>query len=635
MNSLPHSARSVQGLPYANPIRMFADRVARHPDAAALRHKQGGAWRTLTWRELDVRGQQLAVGLHDWAQLSRNERVAVVANNSLGWVLVDLALARSGAVSVPIEPHARGDELADALERCQCALIVVGSLVEFRRVHALLERGRMGTVRGIVLLDLIDDAVSSWPASSVPVTGLAQLQRRGEEAATAAFMQLEARTEALRPEDLFTIIHTPKTSAQASKGVALSQGNIVYETWALRNVIAVDSSDEQLLVLPLCHAFGRHLLWAAFASGAVTAVMDPRTPLLDNLVEIGPTFFGAAPVVYEAIRRRVLRDVEDSGRVRAKTFAWCLQIGQEVSGFRQRGELVPGVLAVKQAAADRLVLTEIRRQFGGRLRFLVSGAAPARREVLEFFHAVGLLILEGYGLTETSGAVSVNRPDRYRLGSVGPALPGCEVRIAEDGEVLVRGKNVMLGYVGASGEIEPTVDARGWLHTGDLGAVEHGFLRIVGRKAEAITLATGRTVHPEPIEQALGEHADVAYALVCGAGRPYLTALVVLDRAALESLAKRHGLADLPAAQLCTHPRVRERVGDWVHHVNRSLPAPDRIAAFAILPRDLGTAVGELTPTQRPRRHVVYRNWKDTIDALYARQRVPNPAGDGNATGHR
>lgn len=621
MNSLAKSARPAEGLPFANAFQMFADRVDRSPTSAAIRFKEGGAWRTLTWRELSERAREVAIGLREWAQIERGERVAILAGNSLGWVVVDIALAQSGVVTVPIEPHERGAELADLLEKCNCAVVVVGAAIEYRRVRAQIDAGRVQGVRAVLMLD----GSPSGTSHGVLAADLATIRRTGQQAEASSSLRLDACIADLGSDDLFTIIHTPKTSGQASKSVALSQRNIVYETWALRNVIAVDRSDEQLLVLPLCHAFGRHLLWAAFASGAITSVMDPGVSLVDNLRDIAPTFLGAAPVVYEAIRRRILREVEDGGRMRTKTFAWCLEIGRQVSGYRQRGELVPGMLAIKQAAADRLVFSEIRRSFGGRLRFLVSGAAPARREVLEFFHAAGLLILEGYGLTETSGAVSVNRPDRFRFGTVGPALPGCEVRVADDGEVLVRGNNVMAGYLDGRGIVVPATDERGWFHTGDLGAVQHGFLRIIGRKSETITLASGRLVHPEPIEQALGEHPDVAHALVCGAGRDRLSAVLTLDRAAATAYARRHRLGDLPLAAIASHPQMRRRIDAWIERVNATLPAEDRIAAFAILPRDLGASTGELTPTLRPRRRVVYDNWADTIDAMYATRRTDAP----------
>ncbi|MEE9386516.1 MAG: AMP-binding protein [Nannocystaceae bacterium] len=619
MSDLAFLPRPAEGLSFANAIQMFRDRVRRSPNDPAIRHKHDGIWNTLSWQGLERSASEFAAGLFDWRKVERGERVAILATNQLGWLIADLAVAMLGAVSVPLDANLRGANLANVLRASGSRIVVVAGISELRRVRAVLQDGEVTGLDGAVVLGEENDDPELPSLPELPARTLEALQEMGAQVMPTLRAHLDRLTDTLAGTDPFTVIYPPETHGTKPKGVVLCHRNIGYETWALRNVIAVDQADEHLLVLPLYHAFGRHLVWAAYASGAVTAVMDPALSVMDNLRQIAPTFLGAAPPVYEAIRRRILAEVRSAGPVRVKLFAWCLDVGRQVSGHKQRGESVPGMLAVKQAAADRLVFGEIQRQLGGRLRFLVSGGSPARVEVLEFFHAVGLLILEGYGLTETSGATNVNRPDRYRFGTVGPALPGCEVLIASDGEILIRGHNVMLEYDGHPDATRVAIDGAGWLHTGDIGAMEHGFLRVVGRKHEVIELAGGRCVHPEPIETALRAHPDVGHVVLCGGrDRPDLAALITLEDGALARLAERAAVRGSDRGPLTQHPRIRRSIEEWVARVNQGLDPENRVGRFALLLDGLGSAPGEDTGTLPPRRHAIYRRFRTEIDAMYA-----------------
>jgi long-chain acyl-CoA synthetase len=392
---------------------------------------------------------------------------------------------------------------------------------------------------------------------------------------------------------------------------------MVYEAWALKNVVPLNHTDEQLLVLPLAHIFARHLLWATVEQGAVSAFAEGEERIYANFIEIAPTFVAAVPRMYERARARLFQDASGRGGVARAVLERALDVGRRVSQFRQRGEPLPTMLALQHGLADR-VLRRIRDRFGGRLRFFVSGGAPLSREVAELFHAAGLLILEGYGLSETTGATHVNRPERYRFGTVGPALPGCDVRLAADGEVLVRGHNVMLRYHGRPDDTAAAFDPDGWLRTGDIGELHDGFLRITDRKKDLLKTSTGKYVAPVMIETRLELGEGIGYATVCGDAQAYVVALVSLDEEAMLARSDREGLGCHGYADLAAHPRIRQLCQAHVDEVNAGLSRHERVRAFHIVPRPYTEATGELTPTRKVRRPVVLDRYGQAIAALYA-----------------
>ena len=299
-------------------------------------------------------------------------------------------------------------------------------------------------------------------------------------------------------------------------------------------------------------------------------------------------------------------------------FERCMEVGRKVSMCRQRGQSLPGALALKMNLADRLFFAKIRQQFGGRLRFFVSGGAALRREVAEFFHAIGILILEGYGLTETTGATNVNRPDRFRFGTVGPAMPGCELRIADDGEILVRGAGVMDGYHDLPEETLAALDPLGWLHTGDIGELRDGFLTITDRKKDLIVLSSGKNIAPLPLEGRLQLGEGIAHAVVAGEGRSHLVALIALDAKAMLALSRREGLGCHDYADLARHPRIRHVVQGHIDRLNADLADFEAIRRFAVPEAEFTEATGELTPTGKVRRREVLARYFGLIDRLYA-----------------
>jgi long-chain acyl-CoA synthetase len=609
-----------EGLNYLNAMQMFAARAQRTPDLPALRFKLHGIWRTWTWRDWQTLAQGIAAALVVRLGVQRGDRVALVAPTCVEWALCDLAIALAGAVSVPVYPSSTAEQTAYILRDSGAVAAIVGDPSHVRRLRAPEHAADVAAVREFVVLDPRNpggggrETAGEWRSFD-------QLQAEGDAAGPEAAPQLARLAAAVGLADPFTVVYTSGTTGRP-KGVVLSHKNIVYEAWAIKNVIAADRSDEQLMILPLAHVFARHLLWGAVEQGAVTSFAAHTAPhgagLAAAFQEVAPTYMCAVPRTYEKFYNQILAEIRDGGALVQAGFERCMEVGRKVSQCRQRGQAVPGRLALRMSLADRLFFARIRHKFGGRLRFFVSGGAPLRREVAEFFHALGILILEGYGLTETTGATNVNRPDRFRFGTVGPSMPGCELRIADDGEVLVRGPGVMSGYHGLPDDTAEVLDAQGWLHTGDLGELRDGFLTITDRKKSLIITSTGKHVAPQPLEGRLELCEGIAHALVVGDGRPFLAAVIGLDAAAMAAVSRREGLGCKSYADLARHPRVRQIVQGHVDALNADLADFEAIRRFVIPETEPSEAGGELTPTGKLRRREVAAKYEDALARLYA-----------------
>jgi long-chain acyl-CoA synthetase len=592
-----------EGLNHRNVLEMFAARAKRTPDLPALRFKRHGIWRTLTWRDWQRSGEAVAAGLVASLGLEPGARVALMAPTRVEWAVCDLAIAMAGGISVPIYPSVAPEQAAYIVRDSGAELAIVSDPLQAQRLRAAAPE-----LRHVVVLE--DPGADDH--------GLDRLQAEGEAKLAELRPRLAAIADALGPDDRFTFVYTSGTTG-VPKGVVLTHRNLVYEAWAIKNVIAADRSDEQLMVLPLAHVFARHLLWGAVEQGAVTA-FAPGTntaALTTAFQEVAPTYMCAVPKVYERFYNQILGEVQAGGVMVQAAFDRCMEVGRKVSMCRQRGQAVPGALALKMSLADRLFFAKIKQQFGGRLRFFVSGGAPLRREVAEFFHAIVVLILEGYGLTETTGATHVNRPDRFRFGTVGPAMPGCELRIADDGEILVRGPGVMQGYHGLPEDTAAVLSATGWLATGDIGELRDGFLAITDRKKDLIITSGGKNIAPLPLAGRLELAEGIAHVLVIGEGRPHLVALIGLDVPVMLALARREGLGCRNVADQARHPRIQQIVQTHIDRLNADLASYEAIRRFAIAPVEFTEAAGDLTPTLKLRRREVANRHAALIDALY------------------
>lgn len=597
----PFVARPAEGLKYPNVVSMFQARLDRSPHAPALRHKVGGVWQTTSWRQWWDAARELAAGMIEVHGLQAGECVAIVSKTRFEWIVADLAIAMAGAISVPVYPSLTLTNIRYILDDSGCRL----ALCDAASRLAELPSGE-AEARSIAF----DGA-----GADTSFTGLRRAGRVALEEASAR-RDLDARAQALHLDSTLTHVYTSGTTG-IPKGVVLTHKNLVYEAWAIRNVVPVDETDEQLLVLPLAHIFARHLVWGAVEQGAVTSIGEGERHIAQNLLEVAPTFMGAVPRMYEATYGRVMREIVGRNPVVRRGFELSLDVGRRLSAYQQRGQTPPTSLSLRAAMADRLFFSRVRELFGGRLRFFVSGGAPLSQEVAEFFHACGVLILQGYGLSETTGATNFNRPDRFRFGTVGPAMPGCEIRIADDGEVLVRGNNVMARYHGLPEDTAAVFDEQGWFKTGDIGLLADGFLRITDRKKDLFKTASGKYIAPRMIEGRLRVGEGIAHAMVYGDGRPHAVAVLALDAEALLRRSEVEGLGCRSYEDLAVHPRIRALLQAHVDEVNGSLARYEAVKGFAIAPAPFSVHTGELTPTQKVKREVVTGRFRDTLEALY------------------
>jgi long-chain acyl-CoA synthetase len=586
-------------------IRTLAELVAQvaereKPDL--LLHKVEGSYRPISTTQFMTGVLRLSHALAGLG-VGRGDRVALMAENGPHWPTVDFATIARGAALVPIYPTLLPEQAAYIVRDS-------GSRVLFlqgrERLEGLLAaRERMPGVEQIVWLD--------GDSEGQGFTTLESLLERGRDADPAAFDQGLRET---RPEDLATLIYTSGTTGDP-KGVMLSHANLVSNVVTGTQVLRLSSDYTALSFLPLSHSLERTVDYCYFYCGCSIAYAESIQTVAQNLGEVRPHLFVAVPRVYEKVQSRVMETAAAGSPLKQRIFAWALGVGREALPYRLREQPAPGLLGVQLALADRLVFAKIRERLGGRFVFAISGGAPLPREVAEFFWGAGIRLFEGYGLTETSPVISVNAFSAVKMGTVGRPIPGVEVRIAEDGEILARGPNIMQGYFGKPEATAEVIDEQGWFHTGDIGHLdEEGYLAITDRKKELIVNAYGKNIAPAPIENALKASRFVSQAVVIGDRRQYLVALLVPDFEALNPWAAKQGLPAAPAELLAT-PQVRELVQREVETVNAQLARYEQIRSWELLPAEFTLETGELTPTQKVKRRVIHEKYGEVIERLY------------------
>ena len=594
--------------------RMVLDRVAATPDAEAFQQPvpaaSGGGeeWRSLSWRETGERVRALAAGLLSLG-LRPEERVVVFAATRIEWVLADLAINCAGGATTTVYPASLPEDVAHIVSDSGAVVAIVEDDPKVAMLAGLADR--LPQLRTVVTMDGTPDGAR--------VLSLDQLAERGRAHLADHPTVVEEAVAEIGPESLATLIYTSGTTGRP-KGVRLVHDNWSYEAAAIDELGILRQQDLQYLWLPLSHSFGKVLLAAQLRIGFASAVDGRIDRIVDNLATVRPTFMAGAPRIFEKAHGRVVSTIEAEGGMKARLFGWAFGVGRKVSSLRQESRRPGPLLAARHALADRLVLAKLRDRFGGRIRYFVSGSAALSREVAEWFHAAGLVVLEGYGLTETSAAACVNRPETVKFGTVGPPLPGTEVRIAGDGEVLVRGPGVMRGYHGLPEQTAEALDPDGWLHTGDVGALDdQGRLQVTDRRKDLIKTSGGKYVAPQPIEIAVPVLCPlVSQFVVHGDGRSYVTALVTLDPDALARWAQNARVKESDPAVLSRREDVREVVAAAVKELNSTLSRWETIKDFRILDRDLTVEAGELTPSLKLKRRTVEHRYRDLLDSMYA-----------------
>jgi long-chain acyl-CoA synthetase len=589
---------------------MLLSRIASTPDAEAYQFPEGASgWRTLTWRQLGERVRDVACGLRALG-LEDEQRCAILSGTRIEWVLADLGILCGGGVTTTIYPSNIADE---------CAFIIQDSGACFvfaendEQVAKLVEkRAQLTKVTHVITFDG-SGGHDGW------VLSLSELETLGRARHAQAPEQFELIARRVKPESLATLIYTSGTTGRP-KGVELAHDCWVYEAEAIDSLKILSPGDLQYLWLPLAHSFGKVLQSAQLHIGFRTAIDGRVEKLVENLGVIRPTFVAAVPRIFEKAYNKILGQAKASSPVKYRLFRWALDVGRQVSALQQRGQSPGAVLAAQHALANRLVLSKVQKRFGGRLRFFISGSAPLSREMADFFHACGILICEGYGLTESSAATFVNLPHRFRFGTVGPELPGTEVKIApEDGEVLIKGRGVMRGYHGLPDATAEAIDPQGWLHTGDIGELVDGFLRITDRKKDLIKTSVGKYVAPQSLEGKFKAVCPyVSQVLVHGDRRNYCSMLIALDEEAIRPWARANGLGSVPYAELGKQEAIRTLLDPYVKQLNAQLANYEQVKKWAVLPADLTIESGDLTPSQKMKRKAVETKYKAVLDGFYA-----------------
>ncbi|MFJ2953913.1 AMP-dependent synthetase/ligase [Streptomyces sp. NPDC087270] len=604
---------------------LFLQRVDATPDAEAYRMPVPPAsgegpdeWRSLTWAQAASRVYAIAAGLMDLG-VRPEERVAIAANTSVDWILSDLGVLCAGAATTTVYPSTNADETAFILADSDSRVLIAEDAVQLAKA-----RERRADLPDLAHVVVIDPTGADAADSDGWVLSLADLEKRG-----AAYLERHptAVTDAigaLTKDQLATLIYTSGTTGRP-KGVRLPHDAWAYMARAIEAVGLLDENDVQYLWLPLAHVFGKVLTAGHITIGHVTAVDGRVDKIIENLPVVRPTYMAAVPRIFEKVYNGVAAKAREGGNAKYKIFLWSAQVARDYAKAAQNSMRLTGTPSVplplrsKHAVADRLVYAKLREAFGGRLRACVSGSAALAPEIGFFFAGAGIHILEGYGLTESSAASFVNPGESYRTGTVGKALPGLEVRIGEDGEVLLRGPGIMQGYHGLPEQTAEVLEPDGWFHTGDIGELSpDGFLKITDRKKDLIKTSGGKYIAPAEVEgQFKAVCPFVSNVLVVGGGRNFCTALLALDEPTLLGWAEDNGLGGRPYAEVVGTDQVRELIDGYVQEVNAGLQRWQQIRQFRILPRDLDVEHGDLTPSLKLKRPVVEREFAPLIDEMY------------------
>lgn len=594
-------------------VEMFHHRIRSTPDTEAIHYRRfderrEGTWHVMNWKEVGARARAMACGLRALG-LGAEQRVAILCSTRMEWIVADMGILCAGGATTTIYP-------SNTAEECAYILNDSGSRFVFaenqKQVDKLLSaRAELPNIEQVFVIDG-KGSTDGW------VVSIAELENKGHAWDVANPGQYDAMADAVGPDHLATLIYTSGTTGRP-KGVMLTHDNWVYEGEAIDALGMITPADKQFLFLPLAHSFAKVLQLAFIRIGVPTAVDGDIDNLVENLGVVKPTFMGAVPRIFEKVYNKVLSSARENGGFKLKIFTWAMGVGKDVSALRQKKQEPTGLLAIKLSIADRLVFSKLKERFGGRIRFFISGGAPLSREIGEFFHAADLLVLEGYGLTESSAGTFMNRLDAYRFGTVGPPVPHTQVKFADDGEILIKGRGVMRGYYNRPEDTAEALDADGWLHTGDIGELrEGGLLAITDRKKDLIKTSGGKYVAPQSVENRLKARSPlISQVLVHGDNRNYCTVLISVTEDTTKSWLAKQGVTAGTYAELTTNPRVVEEIGRVVDEVNRELASYESLKKFALLPKDLSLEDGDLTPKMSVKRKVVEQKYKDLLDKFY------------------
>jgi long-chain acyl-CoA synthetase len=612
----------------ATAVDLWKRRVAAMPDRVAFRHwnPAGGACVALTWKEADAAAREIAGGLVARGVVP-GDRVCVLAQTNLEWILSDVGILLAGGVTVPIYPSSTAEQCEFIVRDSGAKIVILEDAAQLEKILSV--RDHLLTVTAIVHMagdaklekaDARGRSVVTLGEVTKGLTNLAlpleELRALGRTWLAGHVGELDGHAETVAPDSMFTIIYTSGTTG-TPKGVVLTHENLVAGVSSAIRAMQIYDADEQYLFLTLAHVLARELEWTGIGLGFSTTISRGVASIRQDLLETRPTFMASVPRIYEKFYSGVNATLaKATGPKRALT-SWALSVGKRHSAAVRSGTRPGGWLTFQQFLADRLVFSKLRAGLGlDRCRFLVSGGAPLAAEIAEFFHGVGLLILEGYGLTETMAAAYLNTLTRYRFGTVGPNLDVVETKIADDGEVLMRGPSVFRQYYNNAAATAEAVQPDGWFHSGDIGQLEDGFLRITDRKKDLIVTANGKKVAPQPLENALKARSPlVSQVVVYGDKRSYCVALVTLSEEAHKRYATDGNVRGTPP--IVRSAELKAALQEDIDALNATLAPYETIKKFTVLANDFTEAAGEVTPSLKIKRRVVVDKYRSVIDAMY------------------
>lgn len=598
----------LEGLTGGTLADVFLDSAVRHRNVAARCRRADGTWEDLPRADLTARIRAIAGGLREMG-CEPGDRVAILSHTRLEWGLADWGALLSRHVVVTVYPTLPSDQVLHILRDSGARLVFAADAEQLEKLVEV--ENELADLRAVVLFDPAPDA----PTGSLRVETLSELEAAGSAWAAADF---EAEAERIEPGDLATLVYTSGTTG-VPKGVMLTHENLHANVHQCASVLPIGEADVMLSWLPLSHAFERtvgHFL--AWGRGARIAYAESTETVARDMEETRPTLMIAVPRMYEKFYEKVEEAVRKGGPVKRAMFAFARRVGRTYTERRSRGLSVGPLVWVGHRIADRLVFSKMRARTGGRVRYFISGAAPLSAEINRFFYAAGMTVLEGYGLTETSPVTNVNLPDDIRFGTVGPPLPGTEVRIAEDGEILFRGPQVMAGYFGDEESTREALEPDGWVHTGDIGELDaDGYLTITDRKKNLIITSAGKNVAPKALEERMGRSPYVENVVLIGDGRKFTIALAVPTLAALEAAFPERDVSLEDREDLALEPEVAEvleadlfsRTEEFAHHEQPKLVIP--------IPEPFTVDNGMLTPTMKVKRRAVTDRYAELIDRRY------------------
>lgn len=584
--------------------QLFLNTVRSYPKENILMRKVEGRYAPISTREFDSRVRAFSLGLRKLG-FAAGEKLVIFSENRPEWVMTDFAALSLGGITVPIYTSLMPEQLKYIIDQSDAAIVVCSNRELWQKIEAV--RTELTKVRHFIMID------SEAPEGVLTMSEVMDKGRRSGEADPALF---ETLAVAVKPDDVASIIYTSGTTG-VPKGVMLTHDNFLSNTRSLRAIIEFTDRDTILSFLPLSHVLERMTTFSFLYVGSSIGYAESVETVAENMVELRPTIMISVPRLFDKIYAKVMDNILAGSPVKKKIFFWALKTGKKYGAKKTSKQPVSKWLEMRRRLAHKLVFSKIVEKTGGRARFFVSGGAPLSRDIAEFFYAMGITVFEGYGLTETSPVVACNTFEDIRFGTVGKIVPGVDVRIAADGEILVKGPNVMKGYYKKDLETREVFE-NGWLRTGDIGFLdEDGFLTITDRKKDLIVTAGGKNVAPQPIESLLKTNPYIANAVVIGANRKFISALIVPEFEKLESYARAGGI---PFAGRSDLIRKDEVLNFMLAEVNRSTPnlaSYERVKKIVLLEKDFEVETGEITPTLKVKRNIVEQKYKPLIDPLY------------------